>query len=312
VPVLLEKGFKITVYDKFYYGNFLKKNKNLKIIKGDIRDIKKLKNSFDRHEVFLHLACISNDSSFELNNNLSKTINFDAFEPLVIAAKDSKIKRFIYASTSSVYGVSKKKNVTEKHLLVPLTLYNKYKAMCEPILLRHTNDNFEGVIFRPATVCGYSPRMRLDLSVNILTNYAYNKNYIKVLGGRQLRPNLHILDYCNVVISLIKAPSAKIRNQIFNVGNENLSIIQLAHIVKNKIELKLKKKIRIIKEKSKDLRSYHINSNKIKKVLNFTPKKTVNDAIDELCEAFKDKKIKKSFSNYSYFNVQTLKKLKIQ
>lgn len=312
VPILIKKGFQVTVYDKFYYGNYLIKNKNLKIVNGDIRNTLKLKKSCFNQEVFLHLACISNDSSFELNNNLSKTINYNAFEPMVIVAKEAKIKRFIYASTSSVYGISKKKNVTEEHDLVPLTLYNKYKGMCEPILLRHTNNHFEGVIFRPATVCGYSPRMRLDLSVNILTNFAYHKGYIKLFGGNQLRPNLHILDYCDVVIKLINAPSKKVANQIFNVGNENLSLKNLANIVKNKVKLKLKNNIQIIKSKSKDLRSYHIDSSKIKNVLNFKPKRRVIDAIEELCNAFKKKEIVNTFDNYRYYNVQTLKRLKIK
>ena len=201
VPELLKKNYKITVYDIMYFGDhFLPKdNPNLKIIRGDIRDQKNIKKSCKGHDIFLHLACISNDSSFQLDENLSKTINFDAFEPMVISAKENGIKRFIYASTSSVYGVSKEKNVTEEHPLVPLTLYNKFKGMCEPLLFKHTNKDFSGVVFRPATVCGYAPRLRLDLSVNILTNFAINKNQIKVFGGEQLRPNLHIMDYCDAV-----------------------------------------------------------------------------------------------------------------
>ena len=175
------------------------KNKNLKIIKGDIRDLEKLKSSSKNHDTFLHLACISNDASFQLDEKLSKSINLDCFKPMVLAAKSNGIKRFIYASTSSVYGVSDKKNVTEDHPLVPLTLYNDFKGQCEPMLLDNTSNDFEGVIFRPATVCGYAPRQRLDVSVNILTNFAVNKKKIQVFGGDQLRPNLHIQDYCDVV-----------------------------------------------------------------------------------------------------------------
>jgi nucleoside-diphosphate-sugar epimerase len=230
---------------------------------------------------------------------------------MVLAAKKSGIKRFIYASSSSVYGVSKKKNVTEDHPLVPLTLYNKYKGLCEPILFRHSSKSFETVIFRPATVCGYSPRQRLDLSVNILTNHAINNNIIRVFGGNQLRPNLHIKDYCRVVKLLLKAPSKKISNQIFNVGNENASILQLAKIVKNvvKKEFKLKNDIKIILEKSDDKRSYHINSNKIYKALGFKPKYTVKDAVIEICNAFKKNKFSDSLNNIQYYNVKKLKKL---
>ena len=161
---------------------------------------------------------ISNDASFELDENLSTSINMNAFEPMVFAAKNAGVKRFIYASSSSVYGVSKEKNVTEDHPLVPLTLYNKYKGLCEPILERYCDDTFTGVTFRPATVCGYSPRLRLDLSVNILTNHAINNNMIKVFGGDQLRPNLHIQDYCAAVEVLIEAPTEVINKNKYNVG----------------------------------------------------------------------------------------------
>ena len=175
----------------------------VEIISGDIRDKEKIYTSCQNHDVFIHLACISNDTSFALDERLSTSINLDAFEPMVLAAKRSKIKRFIYASSSSVYGVSDQKNVKEDHPLVPLTLYNKYKGLCEPMLLKHTDKNFEGVVFRPATLCGYAPRQRFDLSVNILTNHAVNKKKITVFGGDQLRPNLHIQDYCDLIEKLI-------------------------------------------------------------------------------------------------------------
>ena len=213
IPELL-KNYIVTVYDCMYFGNsFMPVDEKLNLITGDIRDTKLLKESLKDHDYFIHLACISNDTSFELDEKLSTTVNLEAFEPMVIAAKESGIKRFIYASTSSVYGISKEKNVTEDHPLVPLTLYNKYKGMCEPILFKHTNDDFNGVIFRPATVCGYAPRLRLDLSVNILTTHAIVNNCIKVFGGEQLRPNLHIKDYCRVVELLLEADNKLIENE---------------------------------------------------------------------------------------------------
>jgi nucleoside-diphosphate-sugar epimerase len=310
VPFLLKKKYSVTVFDTFYFGNFLpKNNKKLNIIKGDIRDISLLKKACKNHDVFINLACISNDTSFILNEKLSTSINLDAFEPMVIASKESGIKRFIYASSSSVYGVSDKKNVRENHPLVPLTLYNKYKGMCEPLLLKHTNNNFEGVVFRPATVCGYSPRMRLDLSVNILTNFAINKKEILVFGGNQLRPNLHIQDYCDVLLKFIEANSVIISNQIYNVGYENLSIISIAKKVKEVIEKKIKEKINIKIEKSCDNRSYHINSEKIYNDLKFKPKRNIEDAIIEIYKSFKKGLIKNSFTNPLYYNVRTLKKI---
>ena len=311
VPQLLEKGYEVTVYDIMYFGkNFLPtNNSNLKIITGDIRDSKKIQDSCKSHDVFVSLACISNDASFELNEALSTSINMDAFEPMVKSAKQAGIKRFIYASSSSVYGVSEKKDVTEDHPLVPLTLYNKYKGLCEPILNKYTDNNFEGVTFRPATVCGYAPRLRLDLTVNILTNFAVNKNKIVVFGGSQLRPNLHIDDYCRAVDCLINAPSEKIKNKIFNIGYQNLSISDIANKVKKVVENYFpdKKNILIETTPSDDNRSYHINSDKIKNELGFTPNLTVEDAIEGLCEAFKNKKIPNSFDDINYFNVKKVK-----
>jgi len=314
VPDLLEKNYKVAVYDIMYFGdNFLpKEHPNLKIIKGDIRDNIKIKNECEGYDVFINLACISNDSSFELDEKLSKSINFDAFEPMVISAKESGIKRFIYASTSSVYGVSKEKNVTEDHPLVPLTLYNKFKGMCEPLLFKHTNKNFSGVVFRPATVCGYAPRQRLDLSVNILTNFAVNKNEIRIFGGEQLRPNLHIKDYCDAVELLISVKKNKIENQIFNIGYQNMSINDIAQMVREVVEKEYpnREKIKITKTSSNDNRSYHINSEKIKKILGFVPKRSISMAIKDLCNAFKQRKIINSFEDDFYFNVNRLKRIK--
>lgn len=312
VPDLLEKGYKVTVYDTMWFGDeFLpKENKNLTVIKDDIRNTDNLKNACINHDVFLNLACISNDTSYALDEELSKSINFDAFEPMVIAAKSSGIKRFIYASTSSVYGISKEKNVTEEHPLLPLTLYNKYKGMCEPLLLKHTDKNFEGVIFRPATVCGYAPRQRLDVSVNILTNFAVNKDMIKIFGGDQLRPNLHVKDYCEVVDVLINSESDKIKNQIFNVGYQNMSINQIASLVKIVVEKKFPtKKITIEKVPTDDNRSYHINSDKIDRVLGFKPQRSIENAVEDLCNAFKNGMLPNSFEDDSYFNVKQLKKI---
>ncbi len=312
VPILLEKNYFVTVYDIMFFGkDFLPAHKNLKIIKGDIRDSSYVEKCCKDHDVFLNLACISNDTSFALDERLSKSINYDAFEPMVIAAKKSGIKRFIYASTSSVYGISNEKNVREDHKLVPLTLYNKFKGMCEPLLFKNTDKSFEGVVFRPATVCGYAPRQRLDLSVNILTNYAVNKKKIKVFGGEQLRPNLHIKDYCDVVELLINAESKKIKNEVFNVGFQNLSIDKISKIVQKEVikEFQLDN-ILIEKVPSNDNRSYHINSDKIFNKLGYKPRRSIELAVTDLCNAFKKNFLPDSFENEIYFNVERLKKIK--
>lgn len=314
VPQLLDVGYNVTVYDVMYFDDWFlpKDNPRLKLIKGDIRDTAKLAAALQGKEAVLSLACISNDASFELDERLSTTINLDAFEPMVVAAKKAGVKRFAYASSSSVYGVSDKPNVTEDHPLVPLTLYNKYKGMCEPLLLKHTDDNFVGVIFRPATVCGYAPRLRLDLSVNILTNHAITNKKITVFGGTQLRPNLHIQDYADLCKLLLTAPSEKIADQIFNCGYQNMTIMEIAHMVKKVVEQEFPEKppIEIVTTPTDDNRSYHINSDKIKNVLGFTPRHTIEEAVRDLCRAFREGRIQNSIADDRFYNVRTLKKLK--
>lgn len=316
VPQLLDHGYRVTVFDKYYFGDvFLpKSNPRLTVIKGDIRDTATLERVAKGHDAFVSLACISNDASFELDEKLSTSINLDAFEPMVKAAKSAGIKRFVYASSSSVYGVSDKPDVTEDHPLVPLTLYNKYKGMCEPILKRYADDTFTGVIFRPATVCGYAPRLRLDLSVNILTNHAVTNNKITVFGGSQLRPNLHVQDYCDAVEMFLSAPSEKIQKETFNVGYQNMSIMEIARLAKRVVEQEFpgRPPMEIVTTPTDDIRSYHINSDKVARVLGFRPKYSVEDAIRGLCKAFKDGRIPNSMTDDRYYNIRTMKKLNAQ
>ena len=314
VPQLLDHGYKLTVYDIMYFGDaFLpKSNPNLRVIQGDIRDTASLAAAVDGQDAFVSLACISNDASFELDEALSTSVNLHAFEPMVLAAKRAGVRRFVYASSSSVYGVSDAPDVTEDHPLVPLTLYNKYKGMCEPLLAKHTDPRFVGVTFRPATVCGYAPRQRLDLAVNILTNHAVNNNKITVFGGSQLRPNLHVQDYVDVVELLLSAPDDKIADEIFNVGTQNLSLMEIAHLVKRVVEEEFPERgeLAIVTTPTDDIRSYHINSDKIKRALGFVPQYTVEDAVRDLCHAFREGKVPNSMDDDYYFNVRRLKRLK--
>ena len=311
VPLMLQRGYHVTVYDIMFFGShFLPTDHpSLKVVAGDIRDTAKLAAALEGIDAVVNLACISNDASFELDERLSTTINLDAFEPMVLAAKKAGVKRFVYASSSSVYGVSEDPDVTEDHPLVPLTLYNKYKAMCEPRLFAHTDDGFVGVVFRPATVCGYAPRQRLDLSVNILTNHAVTNGRITVFGGSQMRPNLHIRDYCDLVFLLLEAEAPKIANEIFNCGYQNMSIRDLADLVKTVVEAEFPDRppIDIVTTPSDDNRSYHINSDKIRGVLGFRPVHSIEQAIRDLCGAFRDGRLPDSMSNDWYYNVRTLK-----
>jgi len=315
-PQLLDAGYRVTVYDIPYFGfHFLpQSHPGLKIVPGDIRETTKLAAAFKGIDAVIALACISNDASFELDEKLSTSINMDAFEPMVIAAKKAGVKRFIYCSSSSVYGVSESPDVTEEHPLVPLTLYNKYKGMCEPLLFKHQSPDFVCVTIRPATLCGYAPRQRLDLSVNILTNHAVNNRKITVFGGAQKRPNLHVQDMVDLYKLLLEVPGEKIAGQTFNAGFQNMSIMEIAQVVKRVVEQGLPElgSIPIVTTPSDDLRSYHVNSDKIRRVLGFQPRRTVEDAVRDLCTAFKSGKLPNSMNDNFYYNVRRLKEMKAE
>ncbi len=308
-PYLLSKGYEVTVYDLMIYGEeVLEKNEKLNIIKGDIRDENLLQKNLPGHDVVIHLACISNDPSFELNPSLGKSINLDSFEPLVKISVESKIKRFIYASSSSVYGLKDEKEISEEVKLEPLTDYSKFKAECEKILKKYVSNTFTPIILRPATVCGYSPRQRLDVVVNILTNLAYNKRTVSVYGGKQLRPNIHIKDMVNVYETLIKAEKSLVSGEIFNAGYENRSVLDLAKLVKEVVGDDIKLKM----VPTDDNRSYHISSKKIKKILNFDSKFTIKDAIEDLQKAFKKNLLPNSLTDEKYFNIKRMKSINIK
>ena len=313
-PRLLDEGYSVTVYDVLYFGCRLPNSPNLRVIEGDIRDTDKLAEALRGQDAVLHLACISNDASFELDENLSKSINYDCFEPMVAAAKKAGVKRFVYCSSSSVYGVSDSPNVTEDHPLVPLTLYNKFKGLCEPELFKHKADDFTCVTIRPATICGYSPRTRLDLSVNILTNHAVNKGVITVFGGNQMRPNLHIEDMVDAYLLMLEAPHEKIQGEIFNIGFQNYSIAEIAGMVKKVVEEEMPERgeIKIEVTPSNDYRSYHVNSDKVHRVLGFKPKHSIEDAVRDLARAFRNKLLPASFDDDWYYNVRTMKKIGAQ
>ncbi len=311
IPQLLERGYAVTVYDTLYFGkDFLPlNNPNLSVVKGDIREVERFSEACQGVDAIINLACISNDASFELDEALSTSINLEAFEPMVVAAKAAGVKRFIYASTSSVYGVSDAPEVKEDHPLVPLTLYNKYKGMCEPLLFRHQSDDFVCVTIRPATVCGYAPRQRLDLSVNILTNHALNNRKITVFGGAQLRPNIHIQDMCNLYKMLLELDDAKIAGETFNAGYQNQSIMDIAQIVKKVVEEERPDlaPIDIVTTPSDDNRSYHINSDKIAEKLGFRPQHTIEDAVRDLMRAFAAEKLPNPQEDDIYYNIRTMK-----
>ena len=312
VPKLLQHGYKVKVVDLFLYGDHVldvvKGHANLELYKGDIRDRGLLERSIPGCDAVIHLACISNDPSFDLDPALGRSINYDAFFDLVAVSKENGVKRFIYASSSSVYGIKEEKNVTEDLELEPLTDYSKYKAMCEEVLLREREAGFVPLILRPATVCGYSPRLRLDLTVNILTNHAINNRKILVFGGQQRRPNIHIEDVTDLYIHSLEWPDEVIDGQIFNAGYENHKVMEIAEIVQDVVGAD----VEIVVTPTDDHRSYHISSEKIKRELGFVPQHTIKDAVLDLQNAFAEGGIPNSMNDDNYFNVKAMQALNLK
>jgi len=306
VPHLLREGHQVRVLDLFLFGDDVldnvKDNSRLERIKGDLRDRKVLQRAIPGCDAIIHLACISNDPSFELDPSLGKSINYDCFFDLVEIAKKNKVRRFVYASSSSVYGIKDEPDVTENLPLNPLTDYSKYKAMCEEVLLKERCPGFVALIIRPATICGYSPRLRLDLSVNILTNLAYHNRRITVFGGEQMRPNLHIEDMADFYLWALRWPDQAIDGKIYNVGFQNMRIREIAELVRTEVG----PDVEIVTTPTDDHRSYHISSEKISRELGWVPRHTVQEAIRDLVTAFKAGKVPGAMTNPRYSNIKTM------
>lgn len=311
-PKLLNKGYRVKVLDLYLYGmdvlSSVGDDPNLHEIKGDIRDQPLLDSIMRDVDAVIHLACISNDPSYELNPQLGKSINYDAFGPLVKIAKTNGVRRFIYASSSSVYGIKDEPNVTEELSLEPLTDYSKYKAECEKILQDEQSDSFVTTVIRPSTVCGFSPRLRLDLTVNILTNHAINKGKITVFGGEQKRPNIHIEDMTDLYPFLLEQPPEKVAGEIFNAGYENYKVLDIANMVKQTLGGSIPIEI----TPTNDNRSYHVSSEKIAKKLGFKARHTVQEAVVDLKKAFDEGMITDPFENIKYYNIKTMQQLGLQ
>jgi nucleoside-diphosphate-sugar epimerase len=309
VPKLLSAGFDVTVLDLYLYGNDVLRqvaaDQGLREVRGDMRDRSTLRDALRGVTDVIHLACISNDPSFELNPGLGRSINYDCFPMLVEEAKAAGVSRFVYASSSSVYGLRDEQNVVEELELRPLTDYSKYKALCEEILLNGREPGFEALILRPATVCGYSPRLRLDLTVNILTNHAVANRAIRVFGGSQMRPNIHIDDMSDLYVRSLSWNSDLIDGKIYNAGYHNRRVIEIAQSVRSIVG----DDVTIAVEPTDDNRSYHISSEKIKRELGFEAIRTIENAVADLVAAFDEGKIPDSMSDDRYYNIKTMQRV---
>ena len=293
---LLNLNHNITIVDTQWFGNYIKPNKNLKIFKTDIRDIESI--NLNNIDSIIHLANIANDPGVELNPLLSWEVNVLATQRLVDKAVKNGVKQFIFASSGSVYGVKKEEQVTEDLELVPISYYNKTKMLAERILLSYKDQIIIHCI-RPATVCGYSPRMRLDLTVNMFVKQAFIDKKITVFGGNQVRPNININDLANVYMHFIKKPQLK--SGFYNAGFENLSIIEIAKIVSKKIPSKIEL------SNIKDIRSYRQNSDKLI-ATGFKKEFGINHAIDDMHKKFISNEIQDTEQCYT---VNWMKKMKI-
>lgn len=302
---LLDKGYNVKVLDLFLYDpeslNIYSENKNLEIIRGDIRDKSKVETACENTDAIIHLASISNDPTAELDEEITKSVNYDSYPLLIETAKKNKVKRFINASSSSVFGIKHEQNVTEELEPEPITVYSKYKALSEKIVTAAASDEFTTVNIRPATVCGYSPRQRFDLTVNILTKSAITDGVITVHGGEQMRPNITIEDITDLYIKMINIDSELINGDTFNFGFENLKVIEIAEIIKETLNRDVEIKI----EPVYDQRNYHISSEKIIKKLGIKPKHTIKDMVVDLEKAFAKGKYPNP-NDTKYYNIKKM------
>jgi nucleoside-diphosphate-sugar epimerase len=292
---LIELGHNITVIDTQWFGNYLTPQKNLKILKLDVRDYSKI--PLEKIDTVIHLANIANDPSVELNSKLSWEVNVLATQRLIENSINNKVKHFIFASSGSVYGVKKEEKVTEELSLIPISTYNKTKMIAERVLQSY-KDKIKIHIIRPATVCGFSPRMRLDVSVNMFAFQALKFQSMSVFGGDQVRPNIHIQDLINVYKHFIL--NSDLPGGFYNAGFENLKIIDIAKEVAKIIPSKIE-----IKEIGDDPRSYRQDSSKLL-LTGFKKNFSVCDAIKEIKEKFEQRKFTESDRCYTVKWMKTL------
>jgi nucleoside-diphosphate-sugar epimerase len=279
IPKLLARGYEVVALDIMWFGSYLEPHLKLTIVKGDVRDVGSIK--LDGVDCIIHLSSIANDPCGDLDPKLTWEVSALATMQLVDKARRKGIKRFIYASSGSVYGVKDEPQVTEDLELKPISEYNKTKMVAERVLLSYSDDMSVQII-RPATVCGYSPRMRLDVSVNMLTMQALSKGTITVFGGTQTRPNIHIDDITDIYLHLIDHPEV---TGVYNAGFENISILDIAKLVTKHVPAE------IVVTESNDPRSYRVNSDKLL-ATGFKPKKGVEDAVLEIIEKYRSGDLK--------------------
>ena len=298
VPMLLERGYVVTVLDAMLFGNHLEPHPNLYVNEVDIRHID---NVFGQFDAVIHLACIANDPSWALDPAWGRAVNYDALGPLVQWAQDAGVQRFIYASSSSVYGTKPDGvEVTEDLPCAPLTDYSKYKHLGEHVVLA---SGMTATVLRPATVCGYASRLRLDVVVNQMTIDALTKGVITVHCGQLYRAHLHVQDMARAYVTVLEADAGLVAGKVFNVGGENLQIGELARKVRAQTGAEI-----VDHAVTNDPRSYTLNSDRIANVLGFQPQHTVDEAIASVVEAYRAGRIPDPTSTH-YHNIRRMEEL---
>ncbi|HYD50598.1 MAG TPA: SDR family oxidoreductase, partial [Terriglobales bacterium] len=293
VPHLLGLGHQIRVLDLYLFGEQalagVRGHPRLEEVRGDLRDDILVKQALQGIDAVVHLACISNDPSCELDPQLTRSINLDAFVPLVREARAAGVRRFVFASSSSIYGLSDEPQVTEDHPMRPVSLYNQYKYRCEEILFEQQSGDFTTVAIRPATLCGRSPRQRLDLTVNLLTAHALERGAITVFGGAQQRPNLHLDDMVSIYELLLRVPDEVIAGEAFNAAYRNHSVSEIAAIVVRTVAAAFPERppVTIETVASNDPRSYRVNCDKLRDRLGYQPQRSIEDGITDLIDAYR-------------------------
>ncbi len=310
VPMLLEKGHRVRVVDTFWFGDdvldSVRSNPNLEIVKGDLRDRKLVQKSLEGATDVIHLACISNDPSADLNPTLTKAVSLDAVLMYVEEAAKKPLARFIYAGSSSVYGLKENPNVTEEDKHEPLTLYGKYKSETMPYVLALKDKGIAPVVLHPGTLCGYSPRQRLDLTVNIFTLQAWRHRHLRIDGGDQLRPSLTIDDMIELYALLLDKDPEFLSGKVWNVRNENYSVGTMARLVAgmfDNVEMEI--------TQTRDNRSYHTSGEKIKRELNWEPHFSLDAAVQSLKDALETGKFP-NLDDTRYYNVKHMQALNVQ
>ena len=309
VPKLLGAGYEVTNLDLYLYGDDVlsraPRREQLHEVKGDIRDTETVRRAMAGQDAVIHLACISNDPSYELDPDLGRSINHDGTLLLLEEARRAQVGRFVYASSSSVYGVREEEQVTEDLEPQPLTDYSKYKAICEGKCLAAASDDFVVTVLRPATVCGYSPRQRLDVIVNILTNQAVHLRRIKVLGGDQYRPNIHIDDMTDLYVRLLSEAPERVQGKVWNAGYENRTVSELAETIRGVVG----EDVCLERLPTNDPRSYRINSERIRAELGFAPRHTIREAAEGLARAMEGGLLPNAMTDSRYYNIKRMQEV---